>query len=168
MLPAELYRIETLGAGFIAIMARPELDAGLDAVCAGLVELGVGQVVSLLEPGEAHALGLDGEREAVRAHGMRFASCPIHDLGVPPSVDDFARAIRRAHRQVTGGINTAVHCRAGVGRSGLFAAGVLLHAGYGVDDAFARISRIRGVTVPETRQQRAWLVANQPAIGGNA
>ncbi len=165
---AKLYRVETLGTGFIAIMARPELDAGLDAVFAGLVGLGVGQVISLLEPSEAHALGLDGEREAVRAHGMRFESFPIHDMGVPPSVGEFTIATRRVCRQVAGGINTAVHCRAGVGRSGLFAAGVLLHAGYNVDDAFATIGRIRGVNVPETRQQRAWLVSNQPAISGDA
>lgn len=164
---AKLHKIETLGQGFLAIMARPELDFGLDAACAYLAEFGIGQVISLLEPSEARALGLDGEREAIKAHGMRYASYPIHDMGVPPSVDGFAEVTRRVYRQVDGGINTVAHCRAGVGRSGLFAAGVLLHAGYDVADALARISDIRGVTVPETRAQRAWLESNQAAIRGD-
>ena len=164
---AKLYRIEIPGPGFLAIMARPELDAGLDAACDYLVGFGVGQVISLLEPSEEHALGLDGEREAVRAHGMAFLSYPIHDMGIPPSIDGFAGATRRVCRQVAGGIATVVHCRAGVGRSGLFAAGVLLHAGYAADDAFIRIGAVRGVAVPETRAQHDWLAVNQAAIVGD-
>ncbi len=164
---AKLYRIDTPGRGFLAIMARPELDAGLDAACAALVDHGVGQVISLLEPSEAHELGLDGEREALRAHGISYRSYPIHDMGVPPSVEGFAEITRRVHRQVVGGVNTVVHCRAGVGRSGLFAAGVLLHAGCAVDDAFARVGEVRGVKVPETREQSAWLVAYRAALAGD-
>ncbi len=165
---AKLYRIETLGEGFLATMARPELDAGIDASCDYLVGLGVDQVISLLEPSEASALGLDGERVAVKLHGMRFLSYPIHDMGLPPSVQGFADATRRVYRQVGGGVDTVVHCRAGIGRSGLFAAGVLLHAGYAADAAFARVSEVRGIAVPETRAQRDWLFSNQAAIRGDA
>lgn len=165
---AKLYRIEIPAQGFLAIMARPELDAGLDAACVYLVGFGVGQVISLLEPSEEHDLGLDGEREAVRAHGMSYLSYPIPDMGVPPSTDGYAGATRQVYRQVIGGLGTVVHCRAGVGRSGLFAAGVLLHSGCSAEDAFARIGEARGVAVPETRAQREWLIANQAAIVGDA
>ncbi len=164
---AKLFRIEIPGRGFLAIMARPELEAGLDAACAYLLEHGVGQVVSLLEPSEERALGLDGEREAVRAHGMSFLSYPIHDMGVPLSVDSFAGATRRVYREIAEGVGIVVHCRAGVGRSGLFAAGVLLHAGLDATGAFAQVGEARGVMVPETREQREWLAINQATIVGD-
>ena len=58
------------------------------------------------------------------------------------------------------GQSTVIHCRAGIGRTGLVAAGVLLHAAFSVDDAFAHITQRRGVEVPDTQEQSDWLAAN--------
>ena len=121
-------------------------------------------MVSLLTPREARSLGLDTERLEVKSLGMGYVSFPIEDMGVPDSVDDFAEITRRLFRQIESGVNTLVHCHAGIGRSGLFAAGMLLHAGLDAEQAFAHVTRMRGLRVPETLQQHSWLLNNQAAI----
>ena len=95
---------------------------------------------------------------------MGFVSFPIADMGTPGSVEEFADLTHTLFRRIDSGINTLVHCRAGIGRSGLFAAGMLLHAGMDAEQAFAHVTRMRGLRVPETRDQHAWLVSNQDRI----
>ena len=50
-----------------------------------------------------------------------------------------------------------MHCWGGVGRSSLFAAALLVARGTDADTALARIAAARGVPVPETDEQRAWV-----------
>ena len=164
VMQAEMYKVGTMGDGFLAIMACPTLDQGAPASMANISRLGIRQVVSLLEPSEARHLGLDNERLEVKAHSMGFVSFPIPDMGVPPSVDDYAQIVQMLFNQVCAGINTLVHCRAGIGRSGLLAAGVLLYTGMSVDEAFNYVSHMRGIRVPETMQQHDWLLGNYDKI----
>jgi protein-tyrosine phosphatase len=161
---AEMYKVGTMGAGFLAVMACPTIDAAEPASIANIAKLGIKLVVSLLEPGEARTLGLEGERLEVKAHGMEFVSFPIPDMGLPASVLDFTSLTKSLFAQVNAGSNTLLHCRAGIGRSGLLAAGVLLHAGMNAEEAFAYVSKMRGIRVPETPDQHDWLVANYPVI----
>jgi hypothetical protein len=53
----------------------------------------------------------------------------------------------------------AVHCRQGLGRSPMLAAGLLVLAGMAGEDAWEQVEAARGVTVPETAEQRAWAVS---------
>ena len=62
------------------------------------------------------------------------------------------------------GINTVIHCRAGIGRTSLVTAGVLLQAGFEPDEAFEHIGKARGMAVPDTDEQRDWVVANHLEI----
>ena len=55
------------------------------------------------------------------------------------------------------GKTVAVHCRQSVGRAGLIAAGVLIASGATPDDAIETVSASRGLPIPETREQLAWL-----------
>ena len=159
-----MYKVGTMGHGFLAIMACPTIDPEAPASISNIAGLGINLVVSLLEPGEARTLGLDGERLEVKAHGMEFISFPIPDMGLPASVTDFASLTKALFAQVNAGSNTLVHCRAGIGRSGLLSAGVLLHAGMSPVEAFTYVSNMRGIRVPETPDQHDWLVANYPVI----
>jgi len=159
-----LFKIETIGSGFIAIMAYPGKEQDAVSAIASLAHDGIRQVVSLLEPAEAAALGLEGEAQLVAAESMTFVSFPIHDMGLPASVCAFAGLARDLYRQIDAGVNTLVHCRGGVGRSGLLAAAVLLHCGMDPRQACEQITRLRGLRVPETPEQGAWLLANHAAI----
>lgn len=159
-----MYKIGSIGDGFLAIMARPSLEQGDAASMVNIARLGITLVVSLLESGEARMLGLDGERECVRAEGMDFLPYPIPDMGLPASVEEFARTSKLIFEQTYAGTNTLVHCHAGIGRSGLLAAGILLHCQMDPEQAFAHISKMRGIRVPETPEQTDWLVSNYDAI----
>jgi len=159
-----LFKIETIGSGFIAIMAYPGKEQDAASAIALLAHDGIRQVVSLLESAEASALGLEREAQLVVAESMKFVSFPIPDMGLPASVCAFAGLARDLYRQVAAGDNTLLHCRGGVGRSGLLAAAVLLHCGMDPLQACERVTRLRGLRVPETAEQGAWLRANQAAI----
>jgi protein-tyrosine phosphatase len=165
---AEMYKIGSIGHGFLAIMGRPYIDPHEPASLLNVSRIGIQQVVSLLEPGEARSLGLDAERFETKALGMGFVSFPIADMGTPASVEDFAEITHTLFRRIDRGINTLVHCRAGIGRSGLFAAGMLLYAGMDAEQAFAHVGKMRGLRVPETLDQHNWLVTNQARIAAIA
>ncbi|MBT7442781.1 MAG: hypothetical protein HN790_02295 [Methylococcales bacterium] len=55
------------------------------------------------------------------------------------------------------GQGVAVHCRAGIGRSGMTTIAVLVRYGLSVDDAITLVSQARGIPVPDTEEQIDWL-----------
>lgn len=160
------YKIGRIGRGFLAVMAKPVAGEWVDDEFSGLREGGLRQVVSLLEDHEAFELGLEDEQGHCERHDLRFVSYPIPDRGLPPSVRGFRDLTRSIHRETAAGRSTVVHCRAGIGRTGLVAASVLLHGGFGVDEALNRVSERRGITVPDTDEQSAWLFSNHAQIVG--
>jgi protein-tyrosine phosphatase len=161
-----MYRIDTIGRGYLAIAEYPGSRRGARAEIEAAAGQGIRHLVSLLEPAESAALGLQSEPDLAAAASMSFESLPIPDMGLPASVDEFARLSYRLYRQVGAGVNTLVHCRGGIGRSGLLAAAVLLHDGRDVARAFALVSRRRGCAVPESRRQGDWLRANHDLVIG--
>lgn len=159
-----LYEIERIGSGRLALMGRPRAGDWATDEFAGLARLGVTEIVSLLETAEAREIGLADERAHCDAAGIRFHSFPIADRGVPASVENLSRLACRLYHSCAGGSFATIHCRAGIGRSGLVSAAVLLHCGFNVRDAFSAISKARGVQVPDTSEQSEWLSRHQAAI----
>lgn len=150
-----LFTIDRSGPGRISTMARPRGGDWLAEELAALAALGVSELVSALTPAECAELGLDAEPSLARAAGLRFTAVPIPDRTVPapsevlPVLDGLAR-------RLAAGDHLVVHCRAGIGRSSLLAAAVLVRSGADPDDTWARIARARGLAVPDTPEQRAW------------
>ena len=62
------------------------------------------------------------------------------------------------------GKRVAIHCRAGVGRSALLAAALLVAGGVEVEAAFRRVADARGCPVPDTPEQRAWVARLAPEL----
>ena len=65
--------------------------------------------------------------------------------------------IGRIAAELDAGKNVALHCRQSVGRAGLIATALLVNSGTTAGQAMQIVSSARGVSVPETREQRAWL-----------
>ena len=57
-----------------------------------------------------------------------------------------------------GGKAVAIHCRAGIGRSALVAACILVRLGVATTDAFRAIGQARHCPVPDTPEQIDWAV----------
>ena len=153
----DLFWIPGPWRGQLAIAARPRGGGWLEDEAGGLRRAGIDVVVSLLEEDEAAQLNLAGEAEALEANGLRFMSFSIPDRGVPASMPDAMSLISAISAALDVGKNVAVHCRQGVGRSGLIAAGVLASSGLDPQRAIEIVSSARRQTVPETPGQRSWV-----------
>lgn len=120
-------------------------------------EAGIDVVVSLLEPEESAQLGLENESAAAAASGVAFRCFPIPDRGIPALQHTAAALVRDVIGALAAGRSVAIHCRQGIGRSGLIAAAVLVADGTDLSTALDTISQARGLEVPETDEQRQWL-----------
>jgi hypothetical protein len=89
--------------------------------------------------------------------GMDFIAFPIPDRGVPSSFRATLALIQRLEMLLKSGKSIGIHCRQGVGRSGLLAASLLVHSGEDVGVVFQRVESARGLPVPETKEQRDWV-----------
>lgn len=150
------YLIDFPASGRLAVMPRP---VGGDALTRHLKRLrgkGVDTLVCALTPGERDLLGLDSEPEAAREAGLSFVEFPIPDFSVPDA-DALLSLAQRIAKAVRKGDYVVVHCRGGIGRSGVVAGAVLIAMGAGADEAMRLVSEARGVPAPETEEQRSLL-----------
>ncbi len=144
--------------GRLAIVLRPRGGDWLVDEFQGLRGAGIGAIVSLLEPQEAVLMDLSEEAAAAGDAGMRFLSLPILDRSVPNSTAAAIAVAGEIDDELRRGVNVAIHCRQSVGRAGLMAAAVLTASGVEPRRAFEIVSAARGVEVPETVEQRNWLL----------
>jgi protein-tyrosine phosphatase len=155
MIP-RLYWIETAAPG-LAISSRPRGGDWLEDEIRGWRGQGVDAVVSLLTPSEADDLDLTQESRLAESEGIRFLSLPVEDRGIPSSWTEVESVLTRASDLRRQGQRVLIHCRQGIGRSGMLAAALLIQDGMTMDSAMQRIQEARGVPVPETDQQREWI-----------
>jgi len=94
-----IYEIERIGSGWLAVMGRPRAGDWAADEFAGLSELGITDVVSLLESAEAREVGLASEALYCEAAGIRFHSYPIPDRGVPSSAEALSKLACRIYQQ---------------------------------------------------------------------
>lgn len=152
---SDLYWIDSDGPWRLAIMARPRAGDWLDDELAHWERSGVTTVVSLLEREEVQDLGLEVEPDICARRGIEFLTFPIEDRGVPE--DRVAmKAFVRGLASRDGAI--AIHCRAGIGRSSLIAAAIMIARGMVPARALETIQAARGLPVPDTDAQRNWIL----------
>lgn len=144
-------------AGKLALAMRPRGGDWLTDEAAGWRRVGLDIVVSLLENREAEQLQLSHEGEAAAANGVEFISFPIPDRGVPSSTQAVDSLVARLISILNGKKNVAMHCRQGIGRSGLMAAATLMSSGMRAAQAVEVVGKARGVPIPETPEQLEWL-----------
>src|SRR5207249_2022710 len=129
---------------------RPRGGEWLHDDLASWKRAGVHTVLSLLTREEEEFLDLAHEEREAKAHGMTFRSYPIPDLQVPDSETGLARILEKLDKELASGNNVVLHCRQGIGRTGLVAACLLVTKGMETKTAISRLSAARGISVPET------------------
>ncbi len=152
-----IYPVSALGVGQLSLMARPSGGPDLEAELRGLKRQAVDHVVSLLEPDEAEDLGLADERLLCGRLGLGFTAFPITDFGVPTYRADALELVETLYREISNGSHVVVHCRAGIGRTGLIACALLVRDGMTPGEAMHEASFARGGPVPQTDEQVAWV-----------
>jgi protein-tyrosine phosphatase len=110
------------------------------------------------------AFELQEEVNFCEAAGIFFASLNIVDRDVPKNAPDARKFIRMLGLELSAGKNALVHCRQGIGRSGLIAIAVLLTLRQNLNDAVALVTTARGREVPETADQLVWLRSFAPDL----
>ena len=153
----KLYWIEGPWPGRLAVSPRPRGGEWLEDEIRAWSLSGISVVVSLLTRDEMKELDLSDEEERCLASNISFISLPIEDLGVPASRDDAVNLITALERLLVEGHNVVIHCRGGIGRSGLLAASLLVASGIEPEAALQRVSSARGFSVPETPEQKQWV-----------
>jgi protein-tyrosine phosphatase len=146
------------------LAARPRGGDWLPDELTSWKHAGIDVVLSLLTPEEQRNLDLIMEAAESQKQGLVFTSFPIPDREVPASEAKFSEALRGASEGLSRGKNLLIHCRQGVGRTGLFAACLLIRTGMSPSAAVDIVSAARGVSVPETIEQRDWIERYAPAV----
>ena len=143
--------------GRLALAARPRGGDWLEDEMAGWRRAGIGAIVSLLKLEEEREFSLENEEREAQTQGLEFISLPITDRGVPDAETELTSTVERLDGILSAGRNVVVHCRQGIGRTGLLAACLLISRGLLPEDAIRTLSAARGAPVPETPEQRRWI-----------
>ena len=152
------YLIKGPWPGELAIIPRPRGGDWLEDEVRSLRQEGFQTVVSMLTREEAEEFDLTEESVIVRDHGLQFLNYPVPDRGVPSSRESARGFLETLHVDLLAGKKVAVHCRGSIGRAGLVASGLLVLSGIEPADAFRQVSAVRGVSAPETDEQKDWVV----------
>ena len=153
---ASLYWI---GGERLAVAPRPRAGDWLEDEIASWQVAGVATVVCLLEDAELAELDLLDEGAQCVAHGIEFLRFPIPDRGLPANQQKARALAADIATRMDRGQGVLIHCRAGIGRTGLLACAVLRHRGASADEALRLVSEARGLQVPDTQEQRNWIVS---------
>jgi ADP-ribosyl-[dinitrogen reductase] hydrolase len=133
-------------------------DAAMRDELRRIIAAGVTMLVTLLSDAELKQLGAAGLGAACRELQLDWAQCPIADYAAPG--EEFEHAWAKAglivQQRLDRGDRVAIHCRAGIGRSGTIAARVLIERGVAPATALARVRAARPGAV-ETAVQEDYL-----------
>jgi protein-tyrosine phosphatase len=163
----QLFWVDGPWPGKLALAARPRGGDWLEDELSDWRRSGIDIVLSLLTPEEERSLDLQYEDRETKAQGMMFASLPIPDREVPNSESELSATLDRIDADLAEGKNVVVHCRQGIGRTGLVAACLLITKGVSPKSAVKNLSAARGIPVPETDEQRRW-IDNYAAVSARA
>jgi protein-tyrosine phosphatase len=162
------YWIEIDSVGRLAIAPRPRGGDWLEDDIGALKREGVDILVSLLTAEEVAELALSAEESDCERAGIQFRKFAIPDRETPQPMQAFEVFIEKLRQERLSGKNIAAHCRAGIGRSSVVIASLLICEGHSVEQAFQLIASARGMQVPDTREQVAFVERFKAAIETSA
>lgn len=151
------YRIQTKEEAGLWMMPAPTFRNGLEETLRACADLDLKQIASLVEPEERVSLGLEDLQNTAAAHGIEICEFPMVDRHTPENLPAFKSLSHRLFESFRQGNNVGVHCKSGIGRSGMVIAAILNKLGYSFEEALQKIAEGRGLDAPNTASQLTWL-----------
>jgi len=144
----------------------------LETDITAISEWGASAVVSLIEDNEFPMLGVEQLPDTVRKYGMQWLHLPIRDVDVPGTgwLDNWNQAAgTQLRNRLLRGERILLHCRGGLGRTGLVAALILKDLGVDASTAIALVRQARPNAIETSDQEnyvteyRSWTGRQLPA-----
>ncbi|MGL4422690.1 MAG: protein-tyrosine phosphatase family protein [Gemmataceae bacterium] len=149
-------------SGRLAMAARPRGGDWLETELRGWKQHGVTTIVCLLTNEELEELELMDEETTAGELGFGWDHFPIPDRDVPDLLPDYVLFIDHLRDRLERGESLVIHCRQGIGRSGIVAANLLLSTGASLEGIWSSLSEVRGRPVPDTLAQKKWVELATP------
>lgn len=123
---------------------------------------GASTVISLIEPHEFDLLQVSELSDSAIRMGMCWIHLPVRDVDVPDERFEhgWLTVGQEVHQRLDAGERILIHCRGGLGRTGLVAARILVERGCAPRDAVHRVRAVRPGAI-ETRAQEQYVLALQ-------
>ena len=134
-----------------------------------IVDWGPTAVVSLMEDQEFPMLEVTGLGDAIEAAGLEWHHLPIRDVDVPDERFErrWAYSGHVLRQKLKSGERILLHCRGGLGRTGMVAARLAIEFGAAPEEALRRVRDTRPGTV-ETALQAAYVLRQQAPAADEA
>lgn len=145
---------ELAGLGIPAGPWKRDLDLDLQVI----INWRADALVTLVEQFEFDLLSVPELPEKVRELGIRWLHLPIVDVWVPDKMfeEEWETAGKELRRILREGGRIVIHCRGGLGRTGLVAARLLVEFGMEPQEAIRRIRAARQGAI-QTREQEDYV-----------
>ena len=161
-----IYPIALINHWKIAISAKPLGFDQLETEILNFKSQQIDWMINLLEDWEIEQFGLNEEENLCLKHQIKFDRLPIADNSIP-GFQRFADKIEQVYAQLPNTGNLVVHCHHGLGRSGLFVAGLLLKSGINLDSALETIELRRGFRCPSSPSQMRFIKSYDLFLNGH-
>lgn len=125
-----------------------DLDKNLDIIMDNQINV----IICLLEHKEMKELKMTNYHYLVQKKGMKLYHIPIKDENII-NIDDMNIIIKNILYQLSEGNNVLIHCRAGLGRSGMVCACCLTHFGYNDKKSIELITKRRPGSIKSIKQR---------------
>jgi atypical dual specificity phosphatase len=127
---------------YLAALAKPRTEEELR----WLRDNGIDVLISLTED--------PPPRRLINQAGLMLVHLPITDF-MPPTQEDLLAAIDAIQKAKDSGLGAAVHCGAGLGRTGSILAAWYVHIGYHSMEALRKVRAIRPGSIETPEQEEA-------------
>ena len=126
---------------------------------------GATTVVTLIEDHEFSLLGVENFASEIRSRGLDWIHLPIRDVDVPDQRFEAAWVVsgRLLHDRLDAGDRILIHCRGGLGRTGLVAGRILVERGCDPRTAINRVRAVRPHAI-ETAAQEKYVLQAKPLV----
>ena len=123
-----------------------------------IIDWGAQALVSLIEDYEFELLGVPELPEMTENFGIRWFHLPIVDVSIPDGrfEEEWETAGKELRRILTEGGRIVLHCRGGLGRTGMIAARILVEFDMDPRAAIAKVREARPGAI-QTREQEEYV-----------